>query len=208
MIYGNSNAEFILTKEKYNSEIDTCDTSLLDDFCDERNESRKVQLIKKKLKQVKLNYELFENGDYEIKSKNDKLRFSKRQLKAISYCNKLVVRIYDSDYLTKDIENEKNYKSKNISQDKYLKVKNLESIATGMITSLVFAYLTFSLAQDISWANVFYSLIKVITWLGSGVVSMVGAYMFVTNQYKEILNDKTNKIKEYKTWLNNRKGSN
>ena len=66
----------------------------------------------------------------------------------------------------------------------------------------MFAYLIVSLASDISWANIFYSLIKVITWLASGVMALVGAYVFVTQTYKAVLRDKTLKLKEYIKWKN------
>lgn len=204
MIYGNMEKDYIAIKNIYNDIIDSTDTSELDDWCEYKNEIRKVQLIKKKLRWAKLNYEKFENGDYEIINRKDRKNYSKRQIKAIKYCNKLEVEIYDSDYLTKDIESEKNNKAKNISQNKYVNTKNSESILSGLVTSFAFAYLTVSLVSDISWANLFYSTIKVVTWLASGVVALVGAYVFVTITYKELLKDKTTKLKEYKNWLNNK----
>ena len=205
MIYGNQELSFVAIKKNYNDIIDATDTSELDDFCDYKNEVRRNVLIKKKLKKVKLNFEKYENGDYEIITKEDKKKYSKRQVKALRYCDKLEVQIYDSDYLTKDIDNEKNYKIKNYSQSKYMTTKNTESIIIGVATSIAFAYLSVSLAQDISWANLFYSSIKVVTWLANGVVSLVSAYTFVTITYKEILNDKTLKLKEYKNWVDNKK---
>jgi hypothetical protein len=200
LIYGNLENAFVLTKQNYNELVDSTDTSELDEFCDFKNDNRKVVLCKKKLKSAKLSYEKYENGDYEVISKRDKKKYSKRQLKAIKYCNKLEVQVYDADYLTKDIETDKNLKAKNISQSKYMASKNTESIFVGMITSIAFAYLSVSLATDISWANLFYSAIKVISWLASGVVSLVSAYTFVTITYKEILQDKILKLKEYKVW--------
>lgn len=202
IIYGNMEETFVLTKDEYNKTIDDTDTSSLDEFCEYKNDVRKVQLIKKKLRSAKLNYEKYENGEYEIITKDDKKKYSKRQLKAIKYCNNLEVELYNADYLTKDIESEKNNKYHNISQQKYLTSKNIQSICVGFVTSFVFAYLIVSLASDISWANVFYSLIKVITWLASGVMALVGSYLFVTQTYKEVLRDKTLKLKEYKKWKN------
>lgn len=200
LIYGNSEESFVLTKKAYNDVVDTTDTSDLDEFCELKNDTRKVVLIKKKLKSAKLSLEKYENGEYEVISKEDKKKYSKRQLKAIKYCNTLEVEVYDADYLTKDIEIDKNFKSKNISQSKYMASKNTESIFIGIVTSLAFAYLSVSLSQDISWANLFYSAIKAISWLASGVVSLVSAYTFVTITYKDILYDKTLKLKEYKVW--------
>lgn len=200
LIYGNMDEKFTLTKAQYTELIDTIDTSDLDDFCDSKNDTRKIVLCKKKLKSAKLNFEKYENGDYEVISKEDRKKYSKRQLKAIKYCNNLNVEIYDADYLTKDIEVDKNFKAKNVSQSKYMASKNTESLFIGAITSLAFAYLTVSLVQEISWANLFYSMIKVISWLASGVVSLVSAYTFVTITYKDILYDKILKLKEYKTW--------
>ena len=201
IIWGNMEKDFILTKQQYNEVVDVLDTSKLDEFCEFKNDQRKVQLLKKKLRWAKLSYEKYENGEYELISKEDSVKYSKRQLKAIKYCNKLEVEMYDSDYLTKDIESERNYKSKNVSQTKYMSNKNAQSLIIGVVTSLAFAYLTASLAQDISWANVFYSTIKVVTWLVSGVLSLVSAYVFVTITYKEVLKDKTVKLKEYTNWL-------
>lgn len=202
LIYGNAEEAFVLIKKNYNDIIDTTDTSELDEFCEFKNDIRKIVLIKKKLKSAKLNYDKYENGEYEVILKKDKKKFSKRQLKAIKYCNRLNVQIYDADYLTKDIDTDKNFKSKNVSQTKYMATKNTESIFVGLITSIAFAYLSVSLAQDISWANLFYSAIKVISWLAGGVVSLVSAYTFVTITYRDILYDKTLKLKEYKVWLN------
>jgi hypothetical protein len=204
LIYGNSEESFVLTKKAYNDVVDTTDTSDLDEFCELKNDTRKVVLIKKKLKSAKLSLEKYENGEYEVISKEDKKKYSKRQLKAIKYCNTLEVEVYDADYLTKDIEIDKNFKSKNISQSKYMASKNTESIFVGIVTSIAFAYLSVSLSQDISWANLFYSAIKVISWLASGVVSLVSAYTFVTITYKDILYDKTLKLKEYKVWKDKR----
>lgn len=204
LIYGNMEEAFVLTKKVYNEVVDSTDTSELDEFCEIKNDTRKVVLIKKKLKAAKLSFEKYENGDYEVISKEEKKKYSKRQLKAIKYCNTLEVEVYDADYLTKDIETDKNFKSKNISQSKYMASKNTESIFVGIVTSIAFAYLSVSLAQDISWANLFYSAIKVISWLASGVVSLVSAYTFVTITYKDILYDKTLKLKEYKVWKDKR----
>ena len=200
LIYGNAEESFVLTRSSYNEIVDSTDTSELDEFCDIKNDNRKVVLCKKKLKSAKLSFEKYEAGEYEVISKEDKKRYSKRQLKAIKYCNKLEVEVYDADYLTKDIETDKNLKAKNISQGKYMSKKNTESVFVGAITSIAFAYLSVSLAQDISWANLFYSAMKVISWLASGVVSLVSAYTFVTITYKEILQDKILKLKEYKVW--------
>lgn len=205
LIYGNMEESFVLTKEEYDQVVDSVDTNRLDDFCDIKNDNRKVVLCKQKLKSVKLKYEKYENGEYEVISKEDKKRYSKRQLKAIKYCNTLEVEVYDADYLTKDIETDKNFRAKNVSQSKYMASKNTESIFIGAVTSIAFAYLSVSLAQDISWANLFYSAIKVVSWLASGVVSLVSAYTFVTITYKETLKDKIRKLKEYKIWFNNQK---
>jgi hypothetical protein len=205
LIYGNMEKSFVLTKEEYDQVVDSVDTNRLDDFCDIKNDNRKVVICKKKLKSVKLNYEKYENGDYEVISKEDKKKYSKRQLRAIKYCNNLEVELYDADYLTKDIETDKNYKARNVSQSKYMANKNTESIFIGIVTSIAFAYLSVSLAKDISWANLFYSSIKVVSWLASGVVSLVSAYTFVTITYKETLKDKIRKLKEYKIWFNNQK---
>ena len=138
----------------------------------------------------------------EVITKDDRRKYSKRQIKAIKYCNNLEVELYNADYLTKDIESEKNNKYHNISQQKYLTSKSVQSVCVGVVTSFVFAYLIVSLASDISWANLFYSLIKVITWLASGVMALVGAYVFVTQTYKAVLRDKTLKLKEYIKWKN------
>ena len=200
MIYGNMDEKFVLQKEDYNAIIDEIDTSDLDDFCEYKNDIRKVQLIKKKLRSAKLNYDKYENGDYEVITKDDKKKYSKRQLKAIKYCNNLEVELYNADYLTKDIESERNNKYHNISQQKYVISKNIQSICVGFVTSFVFAYLIVSLASDISWANLFNSIIKVITWLASGVMALVGAFVFVTQTYKDVLRDKTLKLKEFKQW--------
>lgn len=200
LIYGNIEEKFVITKSQYNDIIDSTDTSDLDEFCDYKNDARKVVLCKKKLKGAKLSYDKFDNGEYEVITKEEKKKYSRRQLKAIKYCNKLEVEVYDADYLTKDIEMDKNLKAKNISQSKYMSSKNTESIFVGAITSIAFAYLSVSLVQDISWANLFYSAIKVISWLASGVVSLVSAYTFVTITYKDILYDKILKLKEYKVW--------
>lgn len=200
LIYGNMEKSYIDMKKVYNDIIDSTDTSDLDDFCDFKNDARKVVLSKKKLKSAKLNYEKYENGEYEVLTRKQKKNFSKRQLKAIRYCNRLEVSVYDGDYLTKDIEGEKNYKVHNVSQSKYMASKNTENIFVGIITSIAFAYLSVSLAKDISWANFFYSAIKVVTWLANGVLSLVSAYTFVTITYKDILYDKILKLKEYKVW--------
>ena len=205
LIYGNIEKSFVLTKEEYDQVVDSVDTNRLDDFCDIKNDNRKVVLCKKKLKSVKLNYEKYENGEYEVMSREDKKKYSKRQIKAIKYCNTLEVEVYDADYLTKDIETDKNFRAKNVSQSKYMASKNTESIFIGAVASIAFAYLSVSLAQDISWANLFYSAIKVVSWLASGVVSLVSAYTFVTITYKETLKDKIRKLKEYKIWFNNQK---
>lgn len=202
IIYGNMDKDVVLTKDEYNETIDDTDTSLLDEFCEYKNDVRKIQLIKRKLRSAKLNYDKYENGEYEVITKNDRKKYSKRQLKAIRYCNNLEVELYNADYLTKDIESEKNNRYHNISQQRYLTSKSVQSVCVGFVTSFVFAYLIVSLASDISWANLFYSLIKVITWLASGIMSLVGAYVFVTQTYKAVLKDKTLKLKEYKKWKN------
>ena len=207
LIYGNVEESYKNMKKVYNDIIDSTDTSNLDDFCDFKNNARKVVLCKKKLKAAKLSYEKYDNGEYEVISRKDRKRFSKRQLKAIKYCNKLEVSVYDGDYLTKDIEGEKNYKFQNVSQSKYMRSKNSENIFVGAITSVAFAYLSVSLAQDISWANFFYSAVKVVTWLANGVLSLVSAYTFVTITYKDILYDKILKLKEYKIWNMSKKVS-
>lgn len=207
LIYGNMEKSYMDMKKTYNDIIDSTDTSNLDDFCDFKNNARKVVLCKKKLKSAKLSYDKYENGDYEVINRKDKKKFSKRQLKSIRYCNKLEVSVYDGDYLTKDIEGEKNYKVHNVSQSKYMKSKNTENIFVGFITSIAFAYLSVSLASDISWANFFYSAIKVVTWLANGVLSLISAYTFVTITYKDILYDKVLKLKEYKLWNMSRKVS-
>ena len=202
IIYGNMDKDVVLTKDEYNKTIDDTDTSSLDDFCEYKNDVRKIQLIKRKLRSAKLNYEKYENGEYEVITKDDRKKYSKRQIKAIKYCNNLEVELYNADYLTKDIESEKNNRYHNISQQKYLTSKSVQSVCVGFVTSFVFAYLIVSLASDISWANLFYSLIKVITWLASGVMALVGAYVFVTQTYKAVLRDKTLKLKEYIKWNN------
>lgn len=207
LIYGNMEKSYMDMKKTYNDIIDSTDTSNLDDFCDFKNNARKVVLCKKKLKSAKLSYDKYENGDYEVINRKDKKKFSKRQLKSIKYCNKLEVSVYDGDYLTKDIEGEKNYKVHNVSQSRYMKSKNTENIFVGFITSIAFAYLSVSLASDISWANFFYSAIKVVTWLANGVLSLISAYTFVTITYKDILYDKVLKLKEYKLWNMSRKVS-
>jgi hypothetical protein len=200
MLWGNNDEDFVITKKKYNTEIEDLDASDLDEFCEDKNEIRRIQLIKKKLKWAKLDFDKYEKGEYEIIDKQDLKKYSKRQIKAIIYCNHIDINIYDSDYLTKDVEYEKQNKVKNITQESYVKSKNTSSIVTGILTSLAFAYLTVSLATEISWANLFYSMLKVVSWIASGVVAMIGAYTFITITYKEILIDKTNKLKEYKLW--------
>ena len=200
LIYGNAEPSFVETKKEYNKTIESLKIDKLEDWCEMKNNIRREQLIRKKLKFAKLNYEDFENGKYELINKEEKKKYSKRQLKIIHYCNNLEINIYDSDFLTKDIENENNRKQLHISQSSYLKNKAFSGVFTGLISSIAFAYLAVSLAKDISWANVFYSLIKVITWLGSGVVSLIFSYIFITITYKEILNDKTIKLKEYSEW--------
>lgn len=200
MLWGNNDEDFVITKKKYNTEIEDLDASDLDEFCEDKNEIRRIQLIKKKLKWAKLDFDKYEKGEYEIIDKKDLKKYSKRQIKAIIYCNHIDINIYDSDYLTKDVEYEKQNKVKNITQESYVKSKNTSSIVTGILTSLAFAYLTVSLATEISWANLFYSMLKVVSWIASGVVAMIGAYTFITITYKEILIDKTNKLKEYKLW--------
>ena len=200
LLWGNNDDDFVVVKKKYNAEIEDIDASDLDEFCEDKNEIRRIQLIKKKLKWAKLDFDKYEKGEYEIIDKKDLKKYSKRQLKAIIYCNHIDINIYDSDYLTKDVEYEKQNKVKNITQESYVKSKNTSSIVTGILTSLAFAYLTVSLATEISWANLFYSMLKVVSWIASGVVAMIGAYTFITITYKEILIDKTNKLKEYKLW--------
>lgn len=200
LLWGNNDEDFVITKKKYNTEIEDLDASELDEFCEFKNEIRRLQLIKKKLKWAKLDFDKYEKGEYEIIDKKDLKKYSKRQIKAIIYCNHIDINIYDSDYLTKDVEYEKQNKVKNITQESYVKSKNTSSIVTGILTSLAFAYLTVSLATEISWANLFYSMLKVVSWIASGVVAMIGAYTFITITYKEILIDKTNKLKEYKLW--------
>ena len=200
MLWGNNDEDFVVVKKKYNEEIENIDASDLDEFCEDKNEIRRLQLIKKKLKWAKLDFDKYEKGEYEIIDKKDLKKYSKRQIKAIIYCNHIDINIYDSDYLTKDVEYEKQNKVKNITQESYVKSKNTSSIVTGILTSLAFAYLTVSLATEISWANLFYSMLKVVSWIASGVVAMIGAYTFITITYKEILIDKTNKLKEYKLW--------
>ena len=200
LLWGNNDEDFVVVKKKYNAEIEDIDASDLDEFCEDKNEIRRIQLIKKKLKWAKLDFDKYEKGEYEIIDKKDLKKYSKRQLKAIIYCNHIDINIYDSDYLTKDVEYEKQNRVKNITQESYVKSKNTSSIVTGILTSLAFAYLTVSLATEISWANLFYSMLKVVSWIASGVVAMIGAYTFITITYKEILIDKTNKLKEYKLW--------
>lgn len=204
LIYGNMEKDYIGLKKTYNDIIDSTDTSELDDFCDFKNDARKVVLCQKKLKSAKLSYDKYDKGEYEVLKRKDRKNYSRRQLKAIRYCNRLEVSVYDSDYLTKDIEGEKNYKVHNISQSKYMASKNTENIFVGLISSIAFAYLSVSLAKDISWANLFYSAIKVVTWLANGVLSLVSAYTFVTITYKDILYDKILKLKEYIVWKGKR----
>ena len=76
MIYGNMDEKFVLQKEDYNAIIDEIDTSDLDDFCEYKNDIRKVQLIKKKLRSAKLNYDKYENGDYEVILCSEDLKYS------------------------------------------------------------------------------------------------------------------------------------
>lgn len=198
IVYGNMDKNFVVTKTNYTTIIDSIDTSILDDFCDYKNEQRKIAIIKKKLRWAKLSYDDFEAGKYEIIL--DKKQYSKRQLRVIKYCNHLEVESYDSDYLTKDMEDAKYKKNKFVSESHYLHQRNLSSLLMNIATSFIFAYLVVSLAKDISWANIIYSLIKVITWLASGVMAMVGSYVFVAVTYNDVLIDKTNKLKEYKVW--------
>ena len=120
IIYGNMDEGFVLTKDEYNKTIDDTDTSSLDDFCEYKNDVRKIQLIKRKLRSAKLNYEKYENGEYEVITKDGRKKYSKRQLKAIKYCNNLEVELYNADYLTKDIESEKN--------NKYHKIRQFENL--------------------------------------------------------------------------------
>lgn len=211
IIVGKKNDLYIKADDDYNKTLNgIAQIERLDDWCSAKNDTIRLNAIKRQLRFAHLSFEIFENGGYEIpKNKNDKKeflkKFSSRQIKAINYCQKIQsVEHYSANYLTSNLDKDQLRKGvKFISISGYLTKKTNSNIISGVLTSLVFAFLSVSLATDISFANFFFSLIKVVIWLAGGALSFLTAYVFVVQTYKDVLCDKTSKLKEFSNWVDN-----
>ena len=203
VINGRQDKELLLVQEEYdnqlNENIDNNDR--LDEWCDLKNEIVRKNLITKHLKYAHLSYEYWVEGKYVIVDRKDRRKYSKKQLKAIKWCDNCEVELYEPSYLTSTMEHEGNkIKTKNVSVGNYLTKSNAKKLASLIVTSVCFGYLSISLAEDTSWANLIFSMVKVVTWVGSGIFAMIQSYLFLTTTYRENISDKCRKLKEFKQY--------
>lgn len=208
IIHGKSDEDVIKTLQEYDVAItnNQSETDRLDEWCEEKNEMRRISEVKKHLKYAHLSYEKWCNGEYEMPSekhalKRFKAQFSKRQLKCIAWINSCVVELYNAEYLTSEMEREsKKAIAHNVSVNGYLTKKSGTKVISSVVTSFAFGFLTVSLAKDISFANFFYSAIKVASWVGSGMLALFSSYIYITSTYKDAVKDKIRKLNEFNTW--------
>lgn len=208
ILHGKSDESYIRSMEEYNKAINDNlgDADRLDDWCELKNEMKRVSEVKKRLKYAHLSFESFENGKYEVPSDKKELRefkkqYSKRQYKAIVWCNKLEVNIFDSGILTDDLVKEgTKQKAHNESVSKYINRKGGKNLLTGIASSVAFAFVTIDLAKDFTWANFFFSCIKVGTWLLSGIMALIFSFIYITTTYTDSIRNKTCKLIEFNKW--------
>lgn len=208
IIHGKADNSYIKSMEEYNKAINDNlgDADRLDDWCELKNDMKRVAEIKKRLKYAHLSFDEFEKGTYEIPNDKKKLKafkktYSKRQYKAIIWCNKLEVNIFDSGILTDDLVKEgTKQKVHNESVSKYMNKKGGTNLLTGVASSIAFAFVTIDLAKDFSWANFFFSCIKVGTWLISGIMALIFSFIYITTTYVDSIKNKTVKLIEFNKW--------
>lgn len=211
IIHGKADASYLDTIEKYNVAINEnqAEGERLQDWCELKNEMRRVGEIKKRLKYAHLSFDKFEAGEYEIPvekqaRKQFLARFSKRQIKCIEWCNSLNIELWSADYLTSDlVKDGKHQKQKNESISGYMAKSGNRNVLTSIASSLAFAFITISLARDISWANVIWSMVKVATWIASGVSALMFSFLYITTTYCDSLRNKTRALNEFKEWCAN-----
>lgn len=178
-----------------------CEGDRLDNWCEEKNEMRRIAEVKKRLKYAHLVYEKWEAGEYELPKKELKQKFTKRQIKALDWCNELEIELWSASYLTNELVKEgKKQKRKNISISGYMEKTGSRNALTSIATSVAFGFLVISLATDVSWANVIYSSVKVVTWLISGITALLFSFLFITTTYVDELKSKTTALKEFNEW--------
>ncbi len=150
----------------------------LDTFCDNETRDMTKTIQTRILARAGIKYSDFENGtiNYDILSKD--------KLKLVESAKKVKITPLTTNSLTSIDSEEKDPFSFKESKERYISKTSPLEIILKAVFAFIIGYYTTSLIKDFSWAELIWTLLQVVLFLGLGSITMYKAYFYVIDKIR------------------------